>query len=668
MKNATNRNQAIIDSSSRWGRIAVGMIVAGIALTVVRVGWLKLDPDGKFGARSGAEARVRYEERFRGEICDRNGRTLAIDSPCWRLAIDPDYFCRHGFEKMVRGDDLETSTDSIARNEVLTTDFDEQLEAIAAPLELADRHLRVIKMRSLASELDDLIGISRQEVTRKLLEAPESRRYVVLDKLLDEWQVDAVRAWLDGRNLGLLLEKRTERRFFGPESLHMIVGKCRDNGEGGSGLEQLRNSNLQSTRGVLNTRNTSRGAVISIPAGTYDRGSHGDDFALTIDARIQLFVENRLNEQLEKHDAGGGRCLVIDPNNGDILAMVDILRRRDGHDEVILDDPQRRVEPSLARNRNVVDAFEPGSTFKPIMWAGALELGVTTPARPVDLSKVNVAPISIKGRRTTVKDAGRNPYKKNVKDIEYIIEKSLNTGMAEMVRTLTDEEARSILTRFGFGTRTKCGLGGQAEHPGQITSLKNWSFANTTISVSFGHEVAVTTLQMARAFSAFCNDGLMPQLRISRPLEVDGVDVADRLMARALKPETALRTKRALQRVVLSGTLKNHGRSELYSMFGKSGTADLPNPAGGYFKNRYTSNVIAASPFEEPRIVVYCVVDDPKKNGYYGGTVAGPVVRDVVDQTLRYIGVKPDIEGADQSGRIAGTLRTEGMPVVIGGE
>ena len=662
-------SDAVIASTRRWARISTWLIAAGIAATALRVGWLKLDPDGKFGERSGAEARVRYEERFRGEICDRNGRTLAIDSPCWRLAIDPDYFCRHGHRRMTEA--TGGGLDTLHRG-LLKTEFDEELEAVVGPLELADRHLRVVKLRQLAVELDDLLGIPARKTTRKLLAADEARRYLVLDKLLDEWQVDALRSWLDGRNIGIILEKRTERRYFGPESLHMIVGKCRDNGEGGSGFEQLRNGDLQSERGILSTRNTSRGAVVSIPVGSYEPGRNGEDFALTIDSRIQFFVEQRLEEQLEKHGAGGGRCIVVAPRTGDILAMVDILKHRPDEEAVLLDDPQRREEPSLARNRNVVDAFEPGSTFKPFVWSGALELGVDTPARPVDLGKVNVAAVRVKGRRTTVKDAGRNPYGREVRDIEYILEQSLNTGMVEMVKTLSDEEARSILLRFGFGSRTKCGLGGGAEHPGQITSLRSWSYANTTVSVSFGHEVAVTTLQMARAFSAFCNEGLMPQLRISRPLgrtgEREGSEVAERLMQRALGPGTALRTKQALQRAVLTGTLRNHGRSERYSMFGKSGTADLPNPAGGYFKNRYTSNVIAAAPYDEPRIVVYCVIDDPRRAGYYGGLVAGPVVRDVVDRTLEYLGVEPDLDGAVGSALLAGGGVEVGPDQAIGGE
>jgi len=639
----------------RWSKIMVGAIACGIALTVARVGYLKLSPPVQLGDKSGAATRIRNEPRFRGAICDRNGRILAIDSPCWKLAVDPGHFSEHGHERMRR----LLLEDPVALEETSGSGVDPRLAGIAGPFEMAREHLRGRRLRDLAERLEDLIGLPATETTAKLLQASSRRRYLVLDRILEGWQVDALSAWFDGYSpgwFGLMLEKRTERRYYGPESLQMIVGKCRDDGMGGSGLEQGRQSNLRSVEGTLQTRQTASGAVISIPIGTYEPGNHGSDFALTIDSQIQHLTEMRLREQLAKYNAGGGRCVVVDPRNGEILAMVDILNRRPETDEwreAILDDPQRRIDPKLARNRNIVDAFEPGSTFKPFIWAGAVMAGVGT-TDPVRLDRINVHEIRVPGRRTTVKDAGNNPYKGPIQDIETILVRSLNTGMVEMVQDLSNRQVREIMTRFGFGSRTNCGIGGSAEHPGQMTSIENWSFANTTVSVSFGHEVTVTTLQMARAFSAFCNDGRMPQLRIGQP--ADGpegprdLDPAGMLMQRAISREAANRTRQALRKVVLEGTLSRHARSDRYSMFGKSGTADLPNPAGGYFKKRHTSNVIAGAPFEQPRVVVYCVIDDPDRAiGYYGGLVAGPVVKDVVDGSLELLGVEPDLPGAPGS-------------------
>jgi cell division protein FtsI/penicillin-binding protein 2 len=138
------------------------------------------------------------------------------------------------------------------------------------------------------------------------------------------------------------------------------------------------------------------------------------------------------------------------------------------------------------------------------------------------------------------------------------------------------------------------------------------------------------------------------------------LDSAPLLMSRAIPGEIADRTKRALGKVVTEGTLRRHAKSSLYSMFGKSGTADLPKPGGGYFKDRHTSNVIAAAPYADPQVLVICVIDDPDKSiGYYGGMVAGPVVKDIVEMVLDYEGVAPDLESDENrdSSTLASRIR-----------
>ena len=625
--------------------VAVG-ITAGLIATLFRVGQLKVDPPDELEGSSGARTALSSEPRFRGTVFDRAGRTIAIDRPVWKLALDPLHFTQHGFKKLDAFNGR--SIQSLHGIEV-----DPHLARYVGPIALVQEQLRIQRLSKLSEELSTRVDIPQEVLRDQLVSAPRKRRYVVLKQFLDDWEVDLLKQWTSEARTGLILNRTTRRINYGPESLAMIIGKVRANGSGGSGIEQRLDSDLQAQKGTLLSKRTSRGSVISIPEGTYQPGMHGNDFQLTLDVHIQELVERRLAEQLEKYNAGGGRCVVMDPRNGDILAMVDLLRRREGVEEAILDDPMRRIEGSLARNRNLVDAFEPGSTFKPFIWAGAVEHGVgkqrSVPRDGQGRVLVNLKPVPIAGRRNTVKDAGNNPYKGPLKDIETILVRSLNTGMIEMVRPLSDRETRDILIRFGFGSRTNCGLAGMAEHSGQVTPLKSWSYANTSVSVSFGHEVSVTTVQMARAFSAFCNDGLMPQLRIVRPTaataEQEYIESAHLLRMRAVGTEVSRRTKDALKKVVTEGTLSRHARSRIYSMFGKSGTADLPNPAGGYFKDRHTSNVIAAAPFDETRVVVYCVIDDPQKSlGYYGGLVAGPVVKDVIEQTLAYQGVLPDLD------------------------
>ena len=164
---AEGRNRSIIDNTTRWGRLSVGLIAIGIAATLFKVALLKVDPPGQLGERRGAEQRVNYEPRFRGEITDRNGRTLAIDSPCWRLALDPSYFCAHGYRKMI-----EAETDPVGPRLDAAFTIDRELASIAGPLALAQEQIRVHQLRTIAARLDDLIGLPKRELTRRLVGVP----------------------------------------------------------------------------------------------------------------------------------------------------------------------------------------------------------------------------------------------------------------------------------------------------------------------------------------------------------------------------------------------------------------------------------------------------------------------------------------------------------------
>ena len=190
--------------------------------------------------------------------------------------------------------------------------------------------------------------------------------------------------------------------------------------------------------------------------------------------------------------------------------------------------------------------------------------------------------------------------------------------------------------RFGFGDPTYSGLPGESR--GIVNPVQKWNHYSVT-SVPMGQEIAATPIQLVRAFSVFANDGLIPKPRI----RLSTADRAARpIYQRVLSENTARRTRQVLRRVVTEGT-GQRAESRQYAIFGKTGTAQIPDPTGGgYLEDQFVASFIGGAPVEDPCLVVGCFIHRPDRSkGYYGGTVAAPAVRQVMEQTLPYLGVPP---------------------------
>jgi cell division protein FtsI (penicillin-binding protein 3) len=320
-------------------------------------------------------------------------------------------------------------------------------------------------------------------------------------------------------------------------------------------------------------------------------------------------------------------------------------------------DERRAVEPALARNRCVEDVYEPGSTFKPFVWAAAKSRGLLPDAEVLRQSE----------------NIYRTPYGRSVEDVTFkteltwddVLKYSSNIGMVQAGERLTFEQARNTIRALGFGSAAGTGLPG--ETPGLVTSARNWT-AYTQTSISMGYEVGVTPVQMVRAFSVFARNGglagTLPSVRLTAagPADRPGRTGEPVIAERVYDPAVAVRTRQPLKTVAdrLDDLMKRHFKGDpepSYVMFGKSGTSKIaavppkgklrPRGAPGYFEKQYTTSFLAGAPLEEPRIVVLVVIDDPgpelvRTLRYYGSWTAGPVVRRVTERTLRYLGVPPD--------------------------
>ncbi|MBT4768335.1 MAG: penicillin-binding protein 2 [Phycisphaerae bacterium] len=474
----------------------------------------------------------------------------------------------------------------------------------------------------LGTRLQDAIDIPAIETDRKL-SGKLHRRYVPVSDVLEDWQVQRLRT---SPIRGIGLEPRLIRLY--PQALNAasLIGAVGFEHTGLAGAEHSMNAELVPTPGHFETIRDAGRRTMWIPPDGFDAGEDGRSIRLSIDLAIQRFAELRLHEAVQEYGAGGGRIVVMDCQTGELLAVADVEREPTG------------IQPRLRRNRCVTDPYEPGSTFKPFVWAAATEAGLATPDETLP---------------TPSNGPHRTSFGRSIRDAHYhgpttwrmVLVKSLNSGMAIVAERMKRDDLRSLVAQLGFGQSTNCGIPG--ETGGIVTSERNWS-SYTQTSVAMGHEIAVTPVQMAQAFCVFARDGRMPAATLHarngpRPIVPTYV----------FTPEIAAITRNTMQRVMTEGTGRR-AQSDHYTMFGKSGTAQLPKAnGGGYHEDRYVSSFIAGAPVESPRIVVLCVIDDPDRSlgKWYGGSTAGPVVRDVVDSVLPYLGVAGDRKDAMQASR-----------------
>jgi cell division protein FtsI (penicillin-binding protein 3) len=511
---------------------------------------------------------------------------------------------------------------------------------------------------------------------------PKPIRYLTVGDILTDEQVERVRALTVKSKdktapkplRGVVLERVPEREFVAGDEVAAIVGKVGFGDEGLVGAEYRLNDELKGEAGKISYARDRTGRPLWIEAGFIVPPAHGQSMRLSIDLEIQRIVHDELTRQVEKTNAAGGRVVVVDPATGEVLAIADVIRDvpnavafpwvpvdekgkrlsdatfdEDARYQWLRPDDGRKIHAALGRNRAVEDVYEPGSTFKPFVWATITELGLIKPDKMIDTEGGHWrAP---DGRPLSdVVERDRQTWSE-------VLVNSSNIGMVKGAQLLSYKQTHDMLTRFGFGERTNVGLPGEAA--GIIPSLQNWKLY-TQVSVSYGHNIAVTPVQMARAFSVFAREGIhagtLPTLRLTAL----GSDEAAPVTYRVLPPDTARMTRQIMGAVVesverrwMKDEIPEGGRR--YTLFGKSGTALIPlgappkgfaYPRGtkGYLQNQFISSFVAGGPVESPQLVCVAIIDDPgpqagqSRRARYGSAAAGPLAVRVLERSLTYLG------------------------------
>jgi cell division protein FtsI/penicillin-binding protein 2 len=477
---------------------------------------------------------------------------------------------------------------------------------------------------TFATHLAHQVGLDPAEVDQAI-GSSSSRRFVVIRESVTQRQKQAVHRW-DHPAVGL--QARQVRQYPAGPLAGQLVGFVGHEQSGLDGLEHVWQPQLSGRNGRLRFAADVRNQPVWVPPSAYRPPRDGQDRRLSIDLVIQSCAEEVLGEAVERYGARAGEVVVMDSRDGQLLALANWPRF----------DPAAggNVPPELRRNRCVTDPYEPGSIFKPFIHAAALESGVVRPEEIIDCTESGFT-VTAGGRR--LRDArGHGRI-----DWDQVLVESSNIGMAIVGQRLGTARMAAAVDRFGFGRITGSGLPG--ESAGIVRPARKWNHYSVT-SIPMGQEIAATPLQMVRAFSAFANGGLMVCPTILA--DEDGRPI----LQRAIERNAADHVRQVLRRVVSDerGTGRR-ARSQRYAIWGKTGTAQVPDRVhGGYLEKAYTASFVCGAPLRHPRLIVLVVIHEPDpKIGYYGGTVAAPVAREVVDRTLTYLGVPPDLPNSSDA-------------------
>jgi len=475
------------------------------------------------------------------------------------------------------------------------------------------------QMEPARGELEALaraLGQSPQRLGQRIARA-DDREFVWLERHLRPSEAREVMA------LGVsgVRKRREYRRYYptGEVSSH-VLGFTGVDDQGQEGLELAYDEALSGAPGRKRVVQDRHGRVVEDLA-QIRAAEPGRDVELSIDRRLQYLAYRELKGAVARHDARAGSLVMLDVATGEVLAMV--------NQPAFNPNNRQERRGDVVRNRSVTDVFEPGSTMKPITVAAALGTGRFEPD-----TRVFTAPNQMTvGGHTIAERRDLGPL-----DVTEVVQRSSNVGASRIALSLDDRTMWQTFAQFGLGAPTGSGFPGEAQ--GDLMAPGEWG-AVEQATMAFGYGVAVTPVQLARAYAAIANDGVRPPVRF-RPVESGSRADGERI----LKAETA----REVQ-AMLGGAVSPEGTGQRaavagYNVAGKTGTA-LKLADRGYAEDSYRAVFAGFAPVEDARVATVVMLDEPRGEQYYGGQVAAPVFAHTMAGALRLLDIAPDVDHED---------------------
>jgi len=521
----------------------------------------------------------------------------------WIQVWGNDFFQKQGEVRFARTIELPANRGRILdRNGLLLATSVPAPSIWASP---EDMERDKAKLAALAK----LLEMTLPDLEKKLQD--EDKTFVWLKRQVDEPVAKQVAAL----NIkGVFQRKEYKREYPEGESAAHIVGFTSIEDHGQEGMELTFDKELSGRAGTRRVIKDRLGHIVE-DVGEQIPPVDGPDLQLSIDSKIQFFAYQKLRDAVIENKAKAGSVVVLDAQTGEVLALANYPSYSPGK--------RQNLSGEQLRNRAITDVFEPGSTMKPFTIALALEDKIVTPQ-----TVIQTAPGFVTMAGMKISDA--HPH--GDLTVQQVIEKSSNVGTLKIALQMQPRQMWELFTQVGFGQKPQITFPGAVS--GRLRPWKTWKPVEQA-TMSYGYGLSASLFQIARSYTVWAHDGqIIPATLLKSPEPATGVQV--------FTPQTVADVRTMLQMAAGPGGTGPKAQTVGYSVGGKSGTA-YKQVGKVYATNRYRSWFAGIAPIENPRIVVAVMVDEPSAGKYFGGDVAAPVFSDTVQQTLRMLGVQPDM-------------------------
>ncbi len=463
--------------------------------------------------------------------------------------------------------------------------------------------------KAQTKRLAKLLEMSTTELTKKL--SDEDKSFVWLKRQVD----DAVAKEIVAMNIkGIYQRKEYKRQYPEGDAAAHVVGFTNIEDLGQEGIELTFNKDLAGRSGSRRVIKDRMGQVVEA-VGDQILPVDGRDLQLSIDSKVQFFAYQKLREAVVSNKARAGSVVVLDVQTGEVLALANY--------PSYSPDKRQNLSGAQLRNRALTDSFEPGSTMKPFVIALALEKGLVAPT-----TAIQTAPGRMRIGNSTISDS----HPQGLLTVNQVVQKSSNVGTVKIAMQMQPRDMWEMYSQVGFGQKPMVPFPGVVS--GRLRAYKTWRPIEQA-TMSYGYGLSTSLFQLAHAYTVFARDGeLVPITMLKTDHPIGGVSV--------ISPKHAADMRVMLNMVTGPDGTAPKAQTMGYSVGGKTGTA-YKLDGKGYADKKYRGFFVGIAPIENPRVVVAVMIDEPSNGKYFGGDVAAPVFSDTVQQTLRLMGVQPDM-------------------------